>query len=400
MIIALIGAVQFVNILDFMMVMPLGPDFAKGLHIPISKLGFIAGSYTAAAAVSGIAGAFFLDRFDRRKALAVAMLGLVTATAAGALATSFHTLLATRLLAGTFGGPATSLSWSIIADTIPGERRGKAIGQVLGAFAVATVLGVPAGLELARLGSWRLPFIAVGGLGFIVAAGAIRLMPPMRQHLVGRDETGSAAHDFFALLSRPLLLMTLALTFVTMFSLFVLVPNLSAYLQHNLGYPRPRMGLLYLVGGTVSFVSMRAIGGLVDRVGATRVLIIGTGLLLCDLYFGFVAPVLPALALFTGMMFAMSFRNVSFAQLSAKVPLPHERASFMSLQSAVQHIAAAFGAFVSAQLLTERPDQSLVGMPVVASVAMAVSVIVPLMLWRVEVRVRARDALTPQVAPA
>ena len=71
-----VGAVQFVNILDFMMVMPLGPDFARALGIPLSHLGYIGGSYTAAASVSGIAGAFFLDRFDRRKALAVAMLGL------------------------------------------------------------------------------------------------------------------------------------------------------------------------------------------------------------------------------------------------------------------------------------------------------------------------------------
>lgn len=66
----LIGAVQFVNILDFMMVMPLGPDFARDLGIPTSQLGLIGGSYTAAAAVTGLLGAFFLDRFDRRSALA------------------------------------------------------------------------------------------------------------------------------------------------------------------------------------------------------------------------------------------------------------------------------------------------------------------------------------------
>ena len=68
-IILLIGAVQFVNILDFMMVMPLGPFFAGPLGIPASRIGVVGGSYTAAAALSGIACSFFLDRFDRRKAL-------------------------------------------------------------------------------------------------------------------------------------------------------------------------------------------------------------------------------------------------------------------------------------------------------------------------------------------
>src|SRR5690348_12815474 len=61
-IIGLLAAVSFVNILDFMMVMPLGPDFAQALGIPASKLGIIGGSYTVAAAVAGLAGALFLDR--------------------------------------------------------------------------------------------------------------------------------------------------------------------------------------------------------------------------------------------------------------------------------------------------------------------------------------------------
>ena len=72
-IILLIGAVQFVNILDFMMVMPLGPFFAGPLGIPASRIGGVGGSYTAAAAVSGIVCSYFLDRFDRRKAQGVAV---------------------------------------------------------------------------------------------------------------------------------------------------------------------------------------------------------------------------------------------------------------------------------------------------------------------------------------
>ena len=81
----LIAAVQFVNILDFMMVMPLGPLFAAGLGFPTSRVGLVGGSYTAAAGLAGILGSFFLERFDRRKALGVAVLGLVLSTAAGGL---------------------------------------------------------------------------------------------------------------------------------------------------------------------------------------------------------------------------------------------------------------------------------------------------------------------------
>ncbi|HZX41762.1 MAG TPA: MFS transporter, partial [Myxococcaceae bacterium] len=158
----LIGAVQFINIWDFVMVMPLGPDFARALGIPLSRLGLIGGAYTAAAAVAGVLGSTFLDRFDRRPALAVAMTGLVLGTLAGGLAWNFESLLAARFLAGAFGGPATSLSLSIIADAVPPERRGKAMGAVMGAFSVASVVGVPLSLQLSIWGGWRLPFLGVG----------------------------------------------------------------------------------------------------------------------------------------------------------------------------------------------------------------------------------------------
>src|SRR5213595_4041135 len=82
----LVGAVQFINVLDFTMVMPLGPDFARALHIPPSELGKIISGYGQAAAVAGFLGSFFLDRFDRRKVLAVAMFGLMLGTLAGGLA--------------------------------------------------------------------------------------------------------------------------------------------------------------------------------------------------------------------------------------------------------------------------------------------------------------------------
>ena len=137
-VVLLLGAVQFVNILDFMIVMPLGPDFSKALGIPVSHLGTIGGSYTASAAISGLVGSLFLDKFDRRKALGWSMAGLVLGTLAGGFATGLNTLLLARVVAGLFGGPATSLSFSIIADIIPPERRGKAMGIVMGAFSLAS----------------------------------------------------------------------------------------------------------------------------------------------------------------------------------------------------------------------------------------------------------------------
>ena len=390
-----VGAVQFVNILDFMIVMPLGPDFATALDIPVSHIGYVGGSYTAAASISGLAGAFFLDRFDRKKALVVAMLGLVLGTLAGAFARGLGTLMLARVVAGAFGGPATSLAYSIIADVIPPDRRGRAMGAVMGAFSVASILGVPAGLELARQGGWQLPFIAVAVLGAIITMYAGMALPPMVGHLaearkrpIGRDLLGLLRSD---------ILLSLVMTAFVMGSSFVLIPNLSPYMLYNLGYPRAHLGLLYLVGGAVSFVAMRGVGVLVDRFGSARVATFGTVFVSTVIFLGFarVPPVFPVMAIFVLFMLAMAFRNVSYNTLTSKVPRPDERARFGSIQSSVQHLASAIGAFASARFLTELPDHKLVGMENTAYASIALSVCLLPLFWAVEHRVTRPARLTP-----
>jgi predicted MFS family arabinose efflux permease len=369
----LVGAVQFVNVLDFMMVMPLGPDFAAALGIPSSRLGLIGGAYTFAAAVSGIAGVGFLDRFDRRTALGTAMLGLVLATFTGGLATGLGSMLAARLLAGFFGGPATSLALSIVADQVPPERRGRALGSVMSAFSVASVLGVPAGLELARIGGWRLPFFAVAGLGLALAGSSLALMPPMRGHL-GR--AGGPPPP--PILRRPLVLLSLTGSATAFMASFALIPNISAHLQLNLRYPRARLGLLYMAGGAVTFATMRLAGRLVDRSGAPAVAAGATALLLSVLAIGFAFPPagLHILPVFVAFMVANSTRNVSMSTLSTQVPEPAERARFMSAQSAVQHLAAAAGAALSSRILWESEGR-LHGMTGLAAFCGALSLALP-----------------------
>jgi predicted MFS family arabinose efflux permease len=393
----LVSAVQFVNILDFMIVMPLGPDFAKALGIPSSHLGLIGGSYTASAAVAGIVGAFFLDRFDRRRALAIALAGLVLGTAAGGFATGLGSLLAARIVAGAFGGPATALALAIVSDAVPPERRGRAMGAVMGSFAVASVLGVPAGLELARLGDWRTPFFTVAALGAVVTAAAMSMLPPQRAHLTGERR---APTPFREVLSRPVVLLALSGTAVGVIANFALVPNISAFLQFNRGYPRDELGLLYMIGGAISFGTLRIAGRLTDRLGAPPVTVVGAAAYSSVLLLGFIYPVdaIPVLVIFAGFMVSQGFRFVPMQALSSRVPEPHERARFMSAQSAVQHLASAIGAMCGAQLLTEHADGSLAGVDELAWFAVAMALVHPVLAYAIDRRVRANAAAAAAAA--
>jgi predicted MFS family arabinose efflux permease len=388
----LIGSVQFINTLDFMMVMPLGPDFARALGIPTSNLGFVAGSYTAAAALAGIVGAFFLDRFDRRRALAVALVGLVVGTAAGGLATDLVTLLAARLVAGAFGGPAGALALTIVSDTVAPERRGRALAAIGGAFSVASVLGVSAGLKLSQLGGWRAPFFTVAALGAVVTAAAISILPPQRAHLSA--ERRAAPTPFRDVLSRPVVQLALAGTATGVIANFALMPNISAYLQFNRGYPRDRLDLLFMIAGAISFGTMRIAGRLADRHGAPPVTVGGATAYATVLVVGFIYPVdvIPVLAIYVGFTVSQGFRFVPMHALSSRVPEPGDRARFMSAQSAMQYLAQTTGAVLGAQLLTEHPDGSLAGIDNVAWFALAMALVHAALSYPINRRVRARTA--------
>lgn len=70
-ILLVLGGVQISHILDFMILMPLGPQFMRLFAIGPTQFGFLVSIYTFSAAAVGFAAAFFIDRFDRKKALLI-----------------------------------------------------------------------------------------------------------------------------------------------------------------------------------------------------------------------------------------------------------------------------------------------------------------------------------------
>jgi predicted MFS family arabinose efflux permease len=403
-IILLVAAVQFVNVLDFMMVMPLGPDFAKGLGIPTSELGLVSSSYAFAAALSGFVGAAFLDRFDRRKALAVAISGLVAATAAGAIAQGLWTMVAARFMAGAFGGPATAIALAIVADVVPPQGRGRAMSKVMGAFSVASSIGVPLGLALSYVAGWRFPFLAVAGLGVVVVVAALKRMPSMTGHL-NVKATMSPYQRMRALLTDSTVRLALLTNALVFFAAFLVIPNIAPHLIQNLGYPRPRLSWAYAVGGLSSIFVLFVAGRAVDRSGPTFVSIVGTAVLAAALVFGFIAPEhffhLPVFVLFVIFMAAMSTRNLSLGSLSTRVPQNYERAGFMSLQSMSQQLSSGLGAMLSSRMLHNTPDGRLAGVDAVSALALVLALSLPPLLAVIMRRVRVREAATPPpVSPA
>jgi predicted MFS family arabinose efflux permease len=191
-----------------------------------------------------------------------------------------------------------------------------------------------------------------------------------------------AVVSLFRIVTKPLVLLSLTLTAVTMMSAFIVIPNIPAFAQFNLGFPPERLDVLYLLGGIASFATTRMMGPLVDRHGAPAVSIAGSILLAFIVWLWFVAidARIPVLIVSTSFFIAMGTRGVAYNTLTSTVPEPHERARFQSVQSAVQHGASAAAAFISAQLLIELPDHSLGQVERVGIVSLVLVAVVPVLM--------------------
>ncbi|MBU4521944.1 MAG: MFS transporter [Pseudodesulfovibrio sp.] len=369
--------IQLINIVDFMMVMPLGPDISKDLPVTNSDIGIICGCYTLAVGISGIACAKFLDRFDRKHVALVAVLGLSLATLGATFSWDLTTLTGARVLAGLFGGPAAAIAFSIVCDVVPPERRGKAMAIVMGTFSVSAVAAIPFGLELAEKGTWRTPFYAISILGFIVFWLILRLTPSLKEHLKGEPRT----LELTRLFSNGKFLLAFIMMATAMISSYAIIPNISAYFQLNLGYPRSSLGFLYLVGGLFSLILIQIGGRASDKIGPIPTNILGTILLVVFLYDGFMhQPTSSLLVVFSMFMGMVCFRNVSATTEASKIPQPHERAAFMSLFSSIQHLGNGIGAFLASAILSTGPEGDLINMKWVGLLSIVMALIQPLIL--------------------
>lgn len=374
----LAALIQLVSALDFMMIMPLGPDLSRALNISPTYIGYLGGGYALAAALSSLLCARYLDRFDRKHVALISLLGITLSTWACALAWDMESLFFTRLLAGVFAGPATSIALAIVVDATPLEQRGRAMAIVMGAFSLSAIAGVPLGLELAMLKGWSAPFYVVGGLGLCVCVAIYIRLPGMTAHL-GRSQKVFSSIE---MLKRPVVWNAFMAIGLAIFSTFLIVPNIAAYFQFNLDVPRGDMSHYYVIGGIFSLFAMQFCGYFIDRFGAMIVTILMGGLTIAVVWDGFLhEPWLPTIVVFTLFMVVTSTRTITVAAVNSQVAVPWERAGFMSLQNVFQHIFSGSAAVVSSMILTN-VDGHLGNMAIVAWLAIALTLIQPVFLYQ------------------
>ncbi len=352
-----LAAVQFTSVVDFVIMMPLGPQFMRAFAITAREFGMMISAYTFSAGLFGLVGALFIDRFDRRSSLLALYAGFALGTLLCALAPDHVFFIGARIVAGAFAGVMGATTFSIIGDAFPENRRGMATGTVMSAFALASILGVPFGLVIANRFSWHAPFVGLVGVIAVVWALGFLWLPSFRGHLsvwiMGASRQNSVK-QLWQVLSVPNHLRAFAITFCLMMGSFTVIPYISAYVVNVVGYPETSLPYLYLVGGAVTLFTSRAVGLLSDRVGKLRVFMLFGILSFVPLLLvtGIThATSLEVMVISTVFMVCMNGRMVPSMAMVTGVVEPRHRGSFMSINTSVQQAASGVASLVAGWMI-------------------------------------------------
>ena len=361
----LLALTQFTIIMDFMVMMPLGPQIMRSFQISPAAFATAVSAYSWCSGLSGLLGATYIDRFDRRRLLLGVYALFALSNLACALAPSFSILLFARAFAGITGGMLGSVVMAIVSDVIPAARRGAATGTIMTAFSLAAVVGVPAGILLGARFGWYTPFILLTVLSILIWLGSMRIVPALSEHL-GRQQPAlrSVLPALWRLLSNPRHMSAFAMTFVVMGSQMLVIPFISPILVANHGVQPAQLSWLYMGGGAATFFTSRFIGRLSDRYGSRKMFRVMVAVSLLPILFVTHLPSLPYVALllfFPVFMVTVSGRMVPMQALLTTVPEPANRGAFLSTNSALQALGSGCGAWLGGLLLSSGADGSIQG---------------------------------------
>ncbi len=387
----LLAALNFTHILDFMIMMPLGNYLMPYFNISPRQFSMLVASYTFSAGISGFLAAFFVDNFDRKRVLMFGYAGFLIGTLCCALSPTFEFLLISRIVAGLFGGLIGAQVLSIVADLIPYERRGMAMGIIMAAFSVASVFGVPFGLYIANIFNWHGPFFFVAGLGAVLLPFLMRFLPKMDGHLSAKTERISPLVLIKEVARDKDQLLALSFTASLMLGHFMIIPFLNPFMEFNMGFSKFQTPMLYMAGGIATLITSPLIGRLADKVGKHKVYFIMAVMSIFPIALITNLPPMPfyAVLFISGFWFVVSSgRTIPAQAMVSNVVPPERRGSFMSFNSSVQQIFVGLASVLAGLIVVKNPDNSIQNYEITGYLSIFITLLTLIFVFKLDTRAK------------
>jgi ACS family hexuronate transporter-like MFS transporter len=191
-VVAVLFAGSVVNYLDRSVLGVVMPQIRRDLSLSNRQYAWVVDAFLLAYTVSYIFGGRLADRFGYRRIAAWAVGAWSLAAMAHALAGGFASLASARALLGLGEAAFYPAALAGISSWFSPKHRAKAVGLLLSALSVGTLLSVPLVAWITARNGWRASFLVTGAVGLL-------LLPPWfaihRRGNTGVNGADSQAHS-------------------------------------------------------------------------------------------------------------------------------------------------------------------------------------------------------------
>jgi multidrug resistance protein len=355
---AVLIAVNFVDMVGFMIVLPLLPFYALDLEASPEIVGLLIASFSIAQLVAAPIWGRVSDRYGRRPALLIGLTASAVAYVVFGFAESLWLLFVSRLVQGA-GGGTTGVAQAYVADTMAPRDRAKALGWLSAATSAGVAFGPAIGSFMAHFGR-EAPGLAAAALCLVNVAFAWRWLPESRPRDDGRAARPRRPvwHPAWTALRHPgtPLARLLWIYGIGMVAFSSQTAVLALYLGAEFRLDERSIGPIFTYIGILSFVvRSMLLGPVVNRLGEVWTMRLGTITLAVGLWLyptpetlWALAAVIPLVPIGTALLFP------STTSLMSRESDPHELGTTMGVAQTFAGLAR-----VAAPLLATAAFQRL-----------------------------------------
>ncbi|WP_419760418.1 multidrug effflux MFS transporter [Acidisoma sp.] len=343
----LLGLLAAVPACGIDMILPALSATGASLGVPPAKAGLAMSVYLLSLGATPLVFGPVSDRYGRKPLLVLGSAVLVIGGLGCATSHSLPVLLAWRAVQGA-GAASLSMSMAIIRDLYEGRVAHQKMSHVIVAINVVPMIAPLAGAQLLAAGGWRLLYVVLTALGFILLLVTSLGFAESATPDPGRRLTPSGMlHDYLRVFRHPLCRGYILISSAAMGAIFAYVAGSSLFLVDVVGLTPFQYGLTFGLTA-IAVMSGAWIDGRLSARGSPAGAILAAGLVLLVLasaallsmtLAGWMPAPLAVLAMI-GATFAFGLIAPNVAN-RAMQPLPQIAGAVGSAAGCAQMLAAA-----------------------------------------------------------
>lgn len=272
-------ATVFVDMLGFLMVLPLLPFYAERLGASPTMIGALVSTFAFAQLTTAPYWGRLSDRYGRRPMIIAGLLISAAAFLVFALANSVWMLFLSRLVQGA-GGGTVGVVQAYVSDSVEPEERSQALGWLTAASSAGVMIG-PGIASLTTILGPSAPGFFAAGLCVLNSISAWFFLPESAQHVkegVKLEKRPSVRHAVMEVVQNPRTSVATLIWIYAIGMMAFMAMNgiLVLFLERVHGVTAQTVGLFYMYVGGISLL-MRGVllGPTIRWLGEVRTMRVG-----------------------------------------------------------------------------------------------------------------------------